>query len=100
MRPQVVDRGKRPHDAVAAQPAWDRSGGDARSQWQRGDWGDLVTSDDTLLQAASTAFLDQDRATLDPEMPLASGRTMLEQSAQSRDVVQDLLERFAGPSDF
>ncbi len=94
---QIVDD-MRATDSIIARDF--RSGGDARSQWQRGDWGDLVSSEDTLLQAASTAFLDQDRATLDPEMPLASGRTMLEQSAQSRDVVQNLLERFTGPSDF
>ncbi|WP_411889593.1 hypothetical protein [Yoonia sp. SDW83-1] len=94
---QIIDD-MRATDSIIARDF--RSGGDARSQWQRGDWGDLVSSEDALLQAASTAFLDQDRATLDPEMSLASGRTMLEQSAQSRDVVQDLLERFAGPSDF
>lgn len=68
--------------------------------WRRGDWRDLVQSDDPLLRAASTAMLEQQSASLDPATPLASGREMLSSAAQAREVVDGLLDRFAAPEEF
>lgn len=75
-------------------------GVDVQDKWRRGDWVGLRFSDDPLLQAASTAVLTVDAAALNPEAPLTSGRALLDQSAQSRAVMDDLLDRFASPADF
>ena len=70
------------------------------SLWRRGAWGDLAQSDDPLLQAASSAVLDTEVAGLAVDTPLASGRALLDRSAQSRAVLDDLLARFTIPEDF
>lgn len=68
--------------------------------WRRGAWGELSEGDDELLREASVAILEENVATLAPEAPLESSRMLLGQSAQSRAVVDDLLDRFTAPVDF
>lgn len=68
--------------------------------WRRGAWDELAQSDDPLLQSASVAVLNSESAVLAPEAPLSSGRALLDRSAQSRTVLQDLFDRFVIPEDF
>ncbi len=69
------------------------------NQWRRGDWNDLGQSEDPVLQAVSAAVLEQEVAELDTSTPLASGRALLNRSAQSRGLLDDLLNRFTAPED-
>ncbi|WP_296426002.1 hypothetical protein [Yoonia sp.] len=71
-----------------------------QSLWRRGVWRNLAESEDQLLQAASSVVLGQEVAQLDPETPLANGRALLDQSAESRAVLDDLLTRFGAPEQF
>lgn len=68
--------------------------------WRRGEWAALSNSEDELLRDASVAVLEQNVAPLAPETPLESSRMLLGQSAESRAVVDGLLDRFAVSSDF
>jgi len=68
--------------------------------WRRGEWAALSTGEDQLLRDASVAVLERNVEPLAPDTPLESSRTLLGQSAQSRAVVDDLLDRFTIPSDF
>lgn len=86
--------------ADALVPDLSVTAGTAESLWRRGAWGELAQSNDPLLQAASSAVLRPEIAGLALDTPLASGRALLDQSAQSRAVLDDLLARFTTPEDF
>ncbi len=66
-----------------------------RSLWRRGDFSALIDSGDPLLQAASNTALDREVVALDPDKPLTSSRNLLNQSAQSREIMDELLARFS-----
>lgn len=68
--------------------------------WRSGEWDRLSASEDQLLRDASVAILEENVPSLSPETPLESSRMLLGQSAQSRSVVSDLLDRFSAPSGF
>ena len=55
---------------------------------------------DTTLQTVSALVGQREPMTLDPEVPLAESRALLERSVQSRETLAQLLQRFAVPSDF
>lgn len=67
-------------------------------QWRSGDWRGLTQIDDPLLRQAATAVLDP-LAQFDAQIPLTSGRDILGQAAQSRQIVDALFQRFASPED-
>ena len=67
---------------------------DPDEAWRAGEWSVLEQSDDPLLRAASDAILAVPEA-LDPEMPLASSRALLDQAAATQDLAGQLLDRFA-----
>uniref|UniRef100_A0AAN0MEE7 Uncharacterized protein n=1 Tax=Yoonia rhodophyticola TaxID=3137370 RepID=A0AAN0MEE7_9RHOB len=67
------------------------------SQWRRGAWQELLQSDDTLLQAASSAVNDNAITDLDDQEPLASGRNLAEEASRTRDLLDALLQRFQTP---
>lgn len=71
-----------------------------RELWRRGEWVALSTGEDQLLRDASVAVLEQNVETLSPDTPLESSRMLLGQSAESRAVVDELLERFVVSSNF
>lgn len=81
-------------------PVLDANAPAAEDDWRRGNWRDLVQSDDSLLRAASEAMLEQEVADLDNTAPLANGRALLSRAEESRDIVTDLLDRFAIPEEY
>lgn len=74
--------------------------GTIEALWRRGAWNAHRQSEDRLLQVAATAVLASEPAELAPDQPLERGRDLLNRSAQSREVLKELLERFAAPEDF
>lgn len=70
------------------------------ADWRSGNWADLARSDDPLLRGAGAAVLNVGDPVLDAGAPLASGRILLDDAAQSRALLDDLLNRFAPPEDF
>jgi hypothetical protein len=77
--------------------------GDISSQeadWRSGNWAELAQSDDPLLRGAGAAVLQRDEPVPDAAAPLASGRILLDDAAQSRALLDALLNRFAPPEDF
>ncbi|MFQ1700448.1 hypothetical protein ACJ5NV_07615 [Loktanella agnita] len=81
-------------------PVIDANAPAAEDYWRQGNWRDLVQSDDPLLRAASEAMLEQEVADLDNTAPLANGRALLSRAEESRDIVTDLLDRFAIPEEY
>jgi len=70
------------------------------ADWRSGNWAGLAPSDDPLLRGAGAAVLNVGDPVLDAGAPLASGRILLDDAAQSRALLDDLLNRFAPPEDF
>ena len=62
--------------------------------WQRNNWSELSADDETLLRDVSATVREEPVSVAIMDSPLLSGRTLLEQSAQSREVLDRLLERF------
>ncbi|MEM9786688.1 MAG: hypothetical protein AAF801_09325 [Pseudomonadota bacterium] len=89
-------------EAVALGNTFDRRGLPAATattvSWRRGDWAALSSSSDPLLRDVSETILD-DVPAFSQDAPLAAGLNLLERSAQSRDVVDRLLQRFETPAD-
>lgn len=85
-------------DAIA--PDLTASGGTIDSLWRRGDWDALTKSEDALLQGTASAVLARDDMELNLDEPLGSGRALLDRSAQSRQAVAELLDRFEPPEEF
>ncbi len=67
--------------------------------WRRGNWSALIGSDDELLSAVSKAVLDGEIGSLDADTPLKSGQVLLDKSAHSREIMNDLLMRFTVSGD-
>ena len=70
------------------------------NQWRNGDWASLAQADDAVIEDAAAAILDTNAAPFDDTRPLASGRSLLDQSAQSRAMLSALFDRFAAPDEF
>ena len=65
-----------------------------------GDWTRLQNSDDALRAALSTLMRDEDTLPDETAGQLAQSRRLLQDTAASRQTIQDLLERYRlGPSD-
>ncbi|MDX8352880.1 hypothetical protein [Cognatiyoonia sp. IB215182] len=79
--------------------AWLLQEPDGSELWRGRDWGEMSASDDPLLRDVSEVLRSRPEMPLSEGTPIASGRALLEQSMQSRDVVDRLLERFSAPSD-
>lgn len=69
-----------------------------QTDWRRGNWDALSLSEDPLLRAVSDAVVSETTA-LDPAKPLSSGRKLLEQSIESRAMLNEILERFSSPTE-
>ncbi|MCG3269099.1 hypothetical protein [Yoonia sp. I 8.24] len=66
--------------------------------WGQGNWQQLTTSSDPILQAASEAMLsreDDNRS----DTPLASSRDLLSRSQETRETLDAILNRFPLPND-
>lgn len=68
--------------------------------WRNGEWASLAQSDDQLISDAAAAILNRDSPAFDEQQPITTGRQLLDQAAQSRDLLDSLLERFAPPDTF
>lgn len=68
--------------------------------WRTGDWSSLAQSEDPLLRETGAALLNAQEVVFDPQAPLASGRALLDDAAQSRVMLDGLLDRFVPPDDF
>ena len=66
--------------------------------WRTSDWPALSTSNDAVLRSAADLAISPEISELDPDQPLASGREMLSQSSETRQVVEDILKRFSAPA--
>ena len=67
------------------------------TSWQQGDWKTLAASDDPLMKSAADLAIGASLSELDPAKPLASGRELLTDSAETRQVLEDILNRFSSP---
>lgn len=68
--------------------------------WRSGNWASLAQSEDPLMRETGAALLNADNPIFDQQSPLASGRALLDDAAQSRVLLDDLFERFMPPEDF
>ncbi|WP_019955537.1 hypothetical protein [Yoonia vestfoldensis] len=73
---------------------------DIRSDWRSGNWAGLADADDPLIRDTVAAVLNTDGLAFDDQAPLASGRALLDDAAQSRILLDGLLDRFMPPDDF
>lgn len=76
------------------------SGGTIDGLWRRGDWNTLAQSEDLLMQGAASAVLAREELELASDEPLSDGRALLDRTAQSRKVLNELLDRFEPPEEF
>lgn len=70
------------------------------NNWRNGDWASLAQVDDPVVESAAAAMLDRVQSGFDQDRPLASGRAVLDQAAQSRALFDGLMERFQRPDEF
>jgi hypothetical protein len=75
------------------------SGNPLNDNWRNGDWRELTQTDDALLRDTATSLLAPPPA-FDTQIPLTSGRQILQQAEQSRQIVDALFQRFTSPADF
>lgn len=100
-----TDRADRLRAAARSQLAGDPAAtpdapDDTVTDWRHGNWTDLAQSEDPLMRDAVAAMLNSDNPVFDERAPLASGRSLLENAAASRVMLDCLLERFVPPEDF
>tara|TARA_R110002110_G_scaffold6202_5_gene31215 strand:- start:4082 stop:6217 length:2136 start_codon:yes stop_codon:yes gene_type:complete len=62
--------------------------------WKLGNWTTLARGDDALLQDVSRSVLSEVNIPTDGEQPLADGRRLLAQSADMRNLLDEILLRF------
>ncbi len=79
--------------AISTQQTLPGAIADPAEAWRAGDWATLENSDDSLLRAASDA-VQTGAAGVNAAAPLASGRALLDEATQTRDLAGQLLERF------
>jgi hypothetical protein len=70
------------------------------TDWRRGNWTDLARSDDQMMRDAVAAMLTTGQNASNDSAPLTSGRALLEDAAESRALLNGLLERFVRPDEF
>ncbi|WP_322893042.1 MULTISPECIES: hypothetical protein [unclassified Yoonia] len=70
------------------------------TNWRNSNWASLAQTGDPLIADAVAAMLDFDGPAFDGAQPLTSGRALLDQAAQSRAMLDGLLDRFASPEEF
>ncbi len=73
-------------------------GADEIASWGQGNWQQLTTSSDPILQAASEAMLSREDNT-QSGTPLASSRELLSRSQETRETLDAILNRFPLPND-
>jgi hypothetical protein len=66
----------------------------AENSLRLGDWRTLAANTDELLAAASELAVTAEEINLQSSQPLADGRNLLEQSSNTREVLDALLNRF------
>lgn len=71
----------------------------ADAEWRNGNWSALSQSDDPLLQQASVLEQDSISPVPDAVAPIASGRALLEDAAQTKETLDALMSRFSAPTD-
>ena len=64
------------------------------NDWRMGNWTQLAKGDDTLLQDVSRSVLSEVNIPAGGEQPLADGRRLLAQSADMRNLLDEILSRF------
>jgi hypothetical protein len=71
--------------------------GPGLGEWAQGNWTQLATSPDPLLQAVASAMLVDETQVSSNEPTLAQGRDLLSQSQATRETLETILQRFPSP---
>ena len=64
------------------------------TDWRLGNWATLAQGPDVLMQEVATSVLRPRIQISDADAPLGEGRLLLSQSAKSRSLIENVLERF------